>query len=72
MTERVLRWARMQSPDLHAAPAAALKAGDALVAHDCAGESIYIWAHLEDRLKDSEVAGIVKLVRNDDGVDAFR
>ena len=60
-TERVFRVARgsgccSQSP----------------ITHDCAEESIYYWPHLEDWVEDSEAAGIVKLVRDDDGVEAFR
>ena len=38
-TERVLRWARMQPVDLHGALAAALKARDSPVTHECADES---------------------------------
>ena len=42
------------------------------VTHDSAEDSIYFWAHLEDWVEDSEAAGIVKLVRDDDGAEAFR
>ena len=62
-TERVLRWARMQSTDLHGALAAALKARESPVMHECAEESTYFWAHLEDWIEDSEASGIVKMVR---------
>ena len=47
-TERVIRWAKMQSTDLAAAPIQALKARDSPVTHSCAEESTYFWAHLED------------------------
>jgi len=71
-TERVLRWARMQSADLHAALPQALKSHSAPVSHDCSDELVLFWAHLEDRIKEPEAAGIVKMVRGDDGVEAFR
>ena len=71
-TERVVRWAKMQSPELAAALMAALKARDTPVAHSCAEESTYFWAHLEDWIVDAEAASIVRLVRDDDGVEAFR
>ena len=71
-TERVLRWARMQPIDLHGDLAAALKAREGPVTHECTEESTYIWAQLEDWIKEPEAAGIVKMVRGDDGVGAFR
>ena len=71
-SERVLRWARMQLVDPHAALTAALKSCDAPIAHDCGDESIFFWAHLEDWMVDSEAAGIVKHVRDDDGIVACR
>ena len=40
-TERVVRWAKMQSPELASALTAALKARDTPVAHSCAEESTY-------------------------------
>ena len=40
--------------------------------HECADESVFFWAHLEDWLSDGEALSIVKHVRNDDGVEAFR
>ena len=46
--ERVLRWARMQSAELHAALLEATKSRDRPVTHDCADDSIFFWAHLED------------------------
>ena len=70
--ERVLRWARMQSSDLHGALAEAMKSRESPVVHECADESVFFWAHLEDWLTDSEALGIVKHVRDDDGVEAFR
>ena len=71
-TERVIRWAKMQSTDLAAALAEALKSRDTPVAHSCAEESTFFWAHLEDWIVDSEASSIVRLVRDDDGVEAFR
>ena len=71
-TERVIRWAKMQSTDLAAALIQALKARDAPVTHSCAEESTYFWAHLEDWVEESEAAGIIRLVRDDDGIEAFR
>ena len=71
-TERVLRWARMQSNDLHAALTAALKARKKAVAHDVVDEAIFFVAHLEDWIKDPEAAGIVKTVHGDDSVEALR
>jgi hypothetical protein len=71
-TERVVRWAKMQSPELAAALLAALKSRDTPVTHSCAEESTYFWAHLEDWIHDPEAASIVRLVRDDDGVEAFR
>ena len=71
-SERVLCWARMQSTDLHAALSEALRSRDAPVTHDCGDESVFLWAHLEDWLTDPEAASIVKHVRDDDGVEAFR
>ena len=71
-TERVLRRARMQSVDLHAALTAALKARQAPVTQERGGEPVFFWAHLEDWIKDPEAAGIVKMVRGDDGVEAIR
>ena len=71
-TERVIRWAKMQSPDLAAALAEALKARNAPVTYSCAEESTYFWAHLEDWIDEPEAASIVRLVRDDDGVEAFR
>ena len=50
----------------------ALKARDVPVTHSCAEESTYFWAHLEDWIDDAEAASIVRLVRDDDGVEAFR
>ena len=70
--ERVLRWARMQSGELHAALTEALRSRDNPVTHDCGDESIFLWAHLEDWLNDPEAASIVKHVRDDDGIEAFR
>ena len=70
-TERVLRGAMMQSPDLHGALAAALKARNNPFAHDVGDESVF-WAHLENRLEDSEAASMVKMVRGDGRVEAFR
>ena len=70
--ERVLRWARMQSSELHAALSEALKTRDRPVVHECADESVFLWAHLEDWLTDAEALSIVKHVRDDDGVEAFR
>ena len=46
--ERVLRWARMQSSELHAALLEATKSRDRPVTHECGDESIFFWAHLED------------------------
>ena len=71
-TERVIRWAKMQSSDLAAALASALKSRDVPVTHSCAEESTYFWAHLEDWIDEPEAASIVRLVRDDDGVEAFR
>ena len=73
-TERVVRWAKMQSPELAAALTAALKARDLPVVHSWVEESNYFWAHLEDwlRLTSAEALGIVKHVREDDGVEVFR
>ena len=70
--ERVLRWARMQSVELHAAFLEATKSRNGPVTHECGDESIFFWAHLEDWLTDSEALGIVKHVRDDDGIEAFR
>ena len=70
--ERVLRWARMQSVELYNALLEATKSRDKPVTHDCGDESVFFWAHLEDWLSDSEALGIVKHVRDDDGVEAFR
>ena len=39
--ERVLRWARMQSAELHAALLEATKARDRPVVHECGDESIF-------------------------------
>ena len=47
-TLRVLRWARMQSTDVHAALRAALKSRGAPVFHDCGDELVFFWAHMED------------------------
>ena len=71
-SERVLRWPRMQSPDLHAALTEAMKSRDHPVVHECVDESVFFWAHLEDWLTDAEAQSIVKHVREDDGVEAFR
>ena len=71
-TERVLRWARMQATDLHAALTAGLKARQDPVAHDGGDEAIFFWAHPEDWIEDPETAGIVKMVRGDDCVEGFR
>ena len=71
-TERVVRWAKMQSPELAAALSAALKARDTPVVHSCTEESTYFWAHLEDWIVDAEASSIVRLVRDDDGIEAFR
>ena len=71
-SERVLRWARMQSPELHAALSEAMRTGDRPVVHDCADESIFFWAHLEDWLSDGDALSIVKHVRDDDAIEAFR
>ena len=71
-SELVLRWVRMQSQDLYAALLAATKARDSPISHDCGDESIFFWAHLDILMTDSEALGIVKRVRDDDGVDAFR
>ena len=46
--ERVLRWARMQSVELHAALLEATKSRYGPVTHECGNESIFFWAHLED------------------------
>ena len=62
----------MQSTDLAAALIAALKARDCPVAHSCAEESTYFWAHLEDWVEESEASGIIRLVRDEDGIEAFR
>ena len=59
------------SPEL-AALATALKSRDAPVTHSCAEESTNFWAHLEDWVEESEAAVIVRLVRDDDGIEAFR
>ena len=67
-TERVLRWARMQYADLHAALQAALKSRSVPVTHECGDESVFFWPHLEDWIKETEAAGMVKMVRCDDGV----
>ena len=56
----------------HAALRAALKSRSAPVTHECEDESIFFWAHLEDWINEPEAAGIVKMVRGDDGVEAFR
>ena len=40
-TERVIHWAKMQSPDLAAALISALKSRDGPVTHSCAEESTY-------------------------------
>ena len=71
-SQRVLRWARMQSAELHAALVAATKARDAPIAHHVGDESIFFWAHLEDWLTDPEALSIVKHVKDDDGIEAFR
>ena len=71
-SERVLRWARMQSPELYAALSEVMKSRDTPVVHECADESVFFWAHLEDWLTDAEALSIVKPVREDDGVEAFR
>ena len=70
-SERVIRWARMQSSELHAALVEALRTRDRPVVHECGDESLFFWAHLEDWLTDSEAISIVKHVRDDDGVEAF-
>ena len=57
--------------DLHAALTAALKARKDPVAHDAGDEAIFFWSHLEDRIKDPEAAGMVKMVRGDDFVEGF-
>ena len=44
-SERVIRWARMQSPELYAALSEALKTRDRPVVHECGGESVFFWAH---------------------------
>ena len=36
------------------------------------GQCVFGWAHLEDWFTDSEALSIVKDVRDDDGVEAFR
>jgi hypothetical protein len=69
---RVLRWARMQSPELHAALSEAMRARDRPVIHECADKSVFFWAHLEDWLSDGEALSIVKHVWNDDEIQAFR
>ena len=71
-TERLIRWAKMQSPDLAAALSTALKVRDAPVTHSCVEASTYFWAHLEHWVEESEAAGIIQLVRDDDGIEAFR
>ena len=48
------------------------KSRDRPVTHECGDESIFFWAHLEDWLTDSEALGIVKHVRDDYGIEAFR
>ena len=58
--------------DLHAALTEALRSRDRVVTHDCADESVFFWAHLEDWFTDAEALSIVKHVREDDGVEAFR
>ena len=62
----------MQVAEFHAALLEAAKARDKPVVHECGDESIFFWAHLEDWLTDSEALSIVKHVRDDDGVEAFR
>ena len=62
----------MQLAELHAALSAALKPRQTPVTHECGDEFIFFWAHFEDWIKDSEAAGIVKMVLGDDGVEAFR
>ena len=62
----------MQSVELYNALLEATKSRDKPVTHDCGDESVFFWAHLEDWLSDSEALGIVKHVREDDGVEAFR
>ena len=57
--------------ELHAALSAALKARSVPVTHECGDEPIFFWDHLEDWIKDPEAAGIVKMVRVDDGLEAF-
>ena len=42
------------------------------VTHECGDESVFFWSHLQDRIKELEAAGIVKMVRGDDGVESFR
>ena len=71
-TERVLRWSRMHSAELHTALTAALKARQAPVTHECGDDSIFFWAHLEDWITDPEDTGIVKMAHGDDGVEVFR
>ena len=46
-SERVLRWARMQSTDLYAALVAAAKSRHAPITHDVGDKSVFFWVHLE-------------------------
>ena len=71
-SERVLRWARMQSTDLHSALVAATKSREQPIAHDVGDESVFFWADVEDWMTDSEALSIVKHVRDDVGIEAFR
>ena len=49
-----------------------MKSRDRPVVHECGDESVFFWAHLEDGLTDAETLSIVKHVRDDDGLEAFR
>ena len=69
---RALRWAKMESPELHEALTAAGKSRKAPIHHDCGDEAVFFWAHLEGWIVDPEAAKIVKHVGEDDGVEAWR
>ena len=68
---RVLRWARMESPTLHAALLAAMKSRKEAIAHDLGDEAVFFWAHFETLIKDSEAADILNHVKDEVAVEAW-
>ena len=69
---RALRWAKMESPELHDSLVAAGKSRKVPIHHDCGDEAVFFWAHLEGWILDPEAAKIVRHVKEDDGVEAWR